>query len=222
MPGWWISDAWSGTHGQVVVVSWLLWVIVSITLHELGHGWAAIRHGDDTPIRTGHMTWNPVVHMGLYSFAALILIGIAWGAMPVDPSRMRGKHAESKVLFAGPLVNLALFLVLSVLSALWMPIATGAGVEDPLLTNLSLFLYFGAMLNAVLFLFNLVPIPPLDGGRILALHSRSFREMTHSENGQWALLGAFVLLFVFGADMLFFVGAESVDAITRVIRAIVP
>jgi len=220
MSGWWLADLWSSKNGQVLVVSWLVWVVGSITLHELGHGFAALRYGDDTPRRSGHITWNPVVHMGPYSLIALLLIGIAWGMMPVDPSRMKGRYAETKVLLAGPLVNLALFLIAAVLYALWTPLATRAGVEEPLLTNMDIFLRLGAMLNVVLFLFNLVPIPPLDGGRILMKHSGAYRKLVHDENGRWVLLGGFVLLFVFGAELLFGFGHAAVGGVSGTIRTV--
>ncbi|MBO6513359.1 MAG: site-2 protease family protein, partial [Phycisphaerales bacterium] len=154
-------------NGKVLVVSWLVWVIVSITLHELAHGWTALRYGDDTPIRTGHMTWNPLVHMGPYSIAALLLVGIAWGAMPIDPTRLRGKYADTIVTVAGPLMNLAIGLVLLVLLVFWIPLAEGhlissVTIQDPLKTNMLIFLRAGAFLNFVLLMFNLLPTPPLD------------------------------------------------------------
>src|SRR4051812_36019683 len=63
-------------------------VILSITIHELAHGIVAVWRGDDTPIETGHMTLNPAVHMGVISIVCLLLAGISWGSMPVDPSRL--------------------------------------------------------------------------------------------------------------------------------------
>src|SRR6056297_3003392 len=99
MDGWWISDLLSNQsiNGQVWVVSWAVWVILSICLHELAHGWTAIRLGDDTPVVTGHMTWNPIVHMGAFSLFVFAFIGIAWGQMPINPSKLRGRYAESVV-----------------------------------------------------------------------------------------------------------------------------
>ena len=82
--GWWIADLWQG--GQtVLLVSWIFWVIVSICLHELGHGFAAIWEGDDTPRRTGHMTWNPMVHI-IGGYQGLLLTGTApdWQAVGVS------------------------------------------------------------------------------------------------------------------------------------------
>ncbi len=225
MSGWWIADLWSTTNGPVLVVSWLVWVIGSITLHELAHGWTALYFGDETPRVSGHMTWNPLVHMGPYSLFALALVGIAWGAMPVDPSRLRGKHADTLVTLAGPMMNLALAIIATLVYALWEPIGTGGlnpsfTVQEPLFTNMRIFLLSGAWLNVALMLFNLLPIPPLDGGRILMNLSRGFREMMRSENGQWVALGMFVIVFVFGAEYLFSAAMISVDVATGFIRGV--
>ena len=93
MTGWWMSDMWQ--NGQSVeLVSWVWWVIFSICLHELGHGVAAIWEGDDTPIRTGHMTWNPLVHMGGMSLLIFALVGFAWGLMPVNPGNFRHRRVR--------------------------------------------------------------------------------------------------------------------------------
>ena len=86
-------------------------VVISICLHELGHGFAAIALGDRTPEETGHITLNPLVHMGPISLAMLAIVGISWGAMPVDPTRLRGRYAEALVALAGPAVNLVARLV---------------------------------------------------------------------------------------------------------------
>ena len=75
--------------GLAAVLGWVFWVIFSICLHELAHGWAAIWQGDRTPRETGHMTMNPMVHMGGASLIVFALVGIAWGLMPTDPSRYR-------------------------------------------------------------------------------------------------------------------------------------
>ncbi|MCP3858657.1 MAG: site-2 protease family protein, partial [Phycisphaeraceae bacterium] len=78
MSGWWVEQLWNAGRG-FELGSWIFWVIFSICLHELGHGWAAIWEGDDTPRRTGHMTIDPMVHMGGYSILAFLLLGFAWG-----------------------------------------------------------------------------------------------------------------------------------------------
>lgn len=135
-------------------------VIFSVTLHELAHGWVAVSQGDDTPKRSGHLTFNPLVHMGVESILLLCVAGIAWGQMPVNPSKFRSpKLGNILVPAAGPLLNLALgilFILLLKVSA-----------ASPLAGILSAkFCHLAAHINLMLFLFNLLPIPPLDGFHI--------------------------------------------------------
>lgn len=210
MGGWWISDLLQDPtiNGQVWVVSWIVWVILSICLHELAHGWAAIRLGDDTPIHSGHMTWNPMVHMGPFSLIMFLVIGIAWGAMPINPSKLRGRYAESLVAIAGPVMNIILAFVATIGLIIWVPlcqgqISSGITIAEPLATNMRSFLAVGAMLNILLFVFNMLPLPPLDGSRILMNLSPAYTRMVISENGRWILLGGFVIVFVFMGAILF-------------------
>ena len=70
---WWVSDYYQ--HDPMLLVSWIFWVVASIALHELAHGYVAIRCGDDTPYHSGHMTWNPLVHMGQTALIMFALFG---------------------------------------------------------------------------------------------------------------------------------------------------
>ena len=88
MDQWWVHAAYY-QGGWSYVAAWVFWVLFSISLHELAHGWAALWQGDQTPRELGHMTWNPWVHMGPWSLGMFALIGIAWGLMPVQPARFR-------------------------------------------------------------------------------------------------------------------------------------
>lgn len=135
-------------------------IIFSIVLHELAHGWAAMSQGDDTPEKTGHLTLNPVIHMGWESIIFLCLAGICWGQMPVNPSKFRSpKWGNILVSAAGPFSNLVLGILFSMLLKVYSnPIHSGF-----LSVN---FLDMAAHINLTLFLFNLLPIPPLDGFHI--------------------------------------------------------
>src|SRR5579862_344316 len=86
-------------------------VVVSICLHELAHGIVAIWLGDRTPIELGRITLNPLVHMGLPSLIVLLISGIAWGAMPVNERRLRGKYAPALVAAAGPAMNVLIAVI---------------------------------------------------------------------------------------------------------------
>ena len=202
---WWVANVWNNPNqGPVWVVSWIVWVVGSIVLHELAHGWAAIRFGDQTPRWAGHMTWNPLVHMGGYSLIALGVFGLAWGAMPVDPSRMRGRHAEALVLAAGPAMNLVLAVVA----------ITGYIIWEPLASNLSSFFFVGAFLNLLLMMFNLLPVVPLDGGRIAACYIRPYREFVQTEHGMWVGFGVMILFFWFAGGFLVPAATGAINAVT--------
>ncbi|PHK25392.1 peptidase M50, partial [Nostoc linckia z13] len=122
-------------------------VIFSITLHELAHGWAAMSQGDNTPQKTGHLTLNPVVHMGKESIIFLCLMGIAWGQMPVNPSKFRSrKLGNILVSAAGPLSNLTLGIIFILVMKLL------ANLNFSALFSIE-FLYLAARINLMLFLF---------------------------------------------------------------------
>jgi len=225
--GWWISSLLNdpSINGQVWVVSWAVWVVFSICLHELAHGWTAIKLGDDTPRLAGHMTWNPMVHMGPYSLLIFVFIGIAWGAMPVNPSRLRGKYADAIVALAGPLTNLALATIALTGLILWVPLCNGnlissVTIPHPLSTNMETFLHLGAMLNIVLMLFNLLPVPPLDGGRILMDVIPSYRRLMLSDNGRWVALGVFIVFFIFVSPWIFIASIAIMGTISEFAWAI--
>lgn len=189
---WWVHNLYQA--GQTVeLVSWIFWVIFSIVLHELAHGWAALWQGDDTPRRSGHMTVNPLVHMGGMSLLIFAVIGIAWGAMPVNPGRFRNRrYGDVLVSLAGPAMNILLSLAALTGMSLWLRFGPTA---QPMRENVATFLWTGGWLNIVLALLNLLPIPPLDGSRILAGLSRKARELYNHPQAQ--LFGMFVLMAIF-------------------------
>lgn len=168
-------------------------VVISITLHELAHGWAAIRLGDDTPIRTGHMTGNPLVHMGPFSLVALFLVGIAWGQMPIDPTRLRGRYAEAWVAFAGPATNF--LLSIAALTGLGLWLRYGGPPDGQVQTNAMLFLSALGRINAILGVFNLFPVPPLDGSHILANLHRGYARFIGDPAHQGIMILAFIFMF---------------------------
>lgn len=218
MHGWWVSDLWS--ISPVLMIAWAGWVIVSITLHELSHGWAAISRGDRTPIEMGHMTFNPVVHMGSMSLIAFALLGIAWGMMPVNPSRMRGRYSDAFVAAAGPAMNVALAILNIVLLVAWsvaVHSSLGSSIPAHIQDNAMMVFRAGALLNVVLVLFNLLPIPPLDGSRIAANFFPSYARLFEGPQGQYVGLGLFVVMWLFGFSALFGAAAWTVDTCTTIL-----
>jgi Zn-dependent protease len=184
----------------VFFFSVVLTVVVSVTLHELGHAWVAIWQGDPTPRQLGHLTLDPLKHMGPVSLVVLFLVGIAWGATPVDPSRFRSRFGDAIVAAAGPMVNLLLaFLGLTALG-IWVR-AGGMSGSDAV-HNFREFLFIFGWINVVLFLLNLIPVPPLDGSRVVANFVPPFARAIRDPNNQGVFFAVFILIFI-GADKLF-------------------
>lgn len=178
--------------GPSGAASYFLWCVAAITLHELAHGWAALWQGDDTPRREERMTWNPMVHMGIYSLLCLMLVGIAWGVMPTDPSKYRwGRQGRIVVSGAGPAMNILLsFLCWTALGVL-NGLAPDAE-RDSMLGRLGQFLAIGGLLNGMIALFNLLPLPPFDGASIVAGFSRTYYRWMHDP--RIATAGFFIVL----------------------------
>ena len=134
--------------------------VVSIVLHELGHALAATWEGDPTPKIRGHLTWDPRVHMGWPSIILLLVAGLGWGSTPVTRSRFRHRRwGEAIVSFAGPAVNLLLVLV----GAVALVLSAHAGAPH----FVRVFWVVMTQWNIVLFLFNMIPVPPFDGFGVL-------------------------------------------------------
>lgn len=192
MPSWWLADAWE--DGPTRAIAWVAWIIVSITLHELGHGWMAIRCGDDVPLRTGHMTLNPFVHIPFpWAWIMFLALGITWGQMPVQPANFRGRYDDAKVAFAGPMVNLLLAIGCIIFDIAWL--TYGPIGNEGLHTSVHTAVFVGLELNLVLFLFNLLPVPPLDGSRILGNFVPAFGRLWQGQAG--AIVGLLGFIFMF-------------------------
>ncbi len=179
-------------RSPVLLASWVFWVLVSVMLHELAHGWTALWQGDDTPRAAGHLNFSPLTHMGGMSLVFFLLVGFAWGQMPVSPWRFRmGRMGDVLVSAAGPAMNLALALLALTVLGVW--IANGP-VNTPVFDNVKLFLFTGGWLNIFLAVFNMVPLPPLDGSKVLAGLVAPARPLVESPQlQQFGWIGIFLL-----------------------------
>lgn len=202
-------------------VTWVLAVIASVVLHELGHGFAAIRQGDRTPIVMGHMTLNPMVHMGGVSLVLLAVVGLAFGAMPVNPAAFRGRFGRAAVAFAGPAVNLLIAGSTILLAGLF--VRTGL-VSLPMwephvipyrLDSVTILLVV-AQLNLALFAFNLLPIPPLDGSTVLGDFWPAWKQWTSNPDLAPFFQAGFLVIFIIGGRLFLAAG----DAVGVAFRAV--
>ena len=177
-------------------------VILSVTLHELAHGWTAVWMGDRTPIEMDRLTPNPLVHMGMLSIILVFVVGIGWGAMPVNPSRMRGKYADAVVSFAGPAMNLLIAFVVLTVYGVWSNLDPSAGEKGSISSTLFFLFQIAGIWNIVLAMFNLFPIPPMDGSRILASLVPAYRDWAYTPTmiGVWNAV--FFAAFFFAGTIL--------------------
>jgi Zn-dependent protease len=154
-------------------------MIVSICLHELAHGIVAISQGDNTPIKSGHMKFDPIILMGAESIFMLCLFGIAWGAMPVNSTKFRSREwGDLIVSAAGPIANAILGLISVGLLK--------ASEHHQFLSKD--FFFLAAIVNFNLFLFNCLPIPPLDGFYIFSKFFPGLRKYKNTNFGLFALI----------------------------------
>lgn len=161
-----------GNFDPQYVVTIIVTFIIAITVHEFMHAWTAWMLGDDTARLLGRISLNPAVHfdpIGAFMFLLIAIgfPGIAWGRpVPVNDFRLRplgrfGRHGSmALVSFAGPLSN----VVLGAVAAAIMRVSSFTGAS---LGPLGDFLWIFMIVNFSLAAFNMIPLPPLDGSRIL-------------------------------------------------------
>lgn len=149
---------WFNDFGPALALALGFLIIASICFHETCHVLAAHWQGDDTAIEHGYLSFNPLKLMGPFSLIVFFLAGIAWGAVPVDPRRFKRSWSDLVVSLAGPAAN---FFLGTCFSLVYAVMHRNAGTTDHTFA-LDLVL-MGATLNFLLALFNMLPIPPLDG-----------------------------------------------------------
>jgi Zn-dependent protease len=191
----------------------MITLILSIAVHEFGHAIVAYKLGDNLPKQQGRVTLNPMAHadpMGTLLFPMVFLvmsggrsIGFGWGKpVQVRPvaftRRFHMRTGHMLVALAGPMMNVVLGLVVIIIHAMLLRFQV-IGIDS----DLNLFLYNAAALNFILFFFNLIPAPPLDGGAVVEglLPARLVPGFQ-----RYAVYGPFVLMaviFIPGAGRIF-------------------
>jgi len=165
---------------------WLGIIIFSAMIHEYAHALAATKAGDPTPKLAGRLTLNPIPHLSPLGTVFLIFAGIGWtNPIPINPKFFRNQRSLAWVALAGPLANLVLGIVLFL------------GFAFILSENMSSrFLIAAIRINFVLTALNLIPLPPLDGARILgAAFPKLLSNITYETAGYILILlaaGGFV------------------------------
>jgi Zn-dependent protease len=192
----------------------LIPVLLSLGVHEWAHAWTATMLGDDTAEKSGRLTLNPLAHIDPLGTLLLPLIGIPFGwarPVPVEPTRFRpGVRMGVGLLLtavAGPLSNLLLALVATSLVAL-----TSRGPWQLHYPGVELLLRQGVIVNLSLAVFNILPIPPLDGSRVveglIPFEWRRYWDPV-TRLGGWLLLGVLLLPMLTGIHLFGWVGSAA-------------
>ncbi len=166
-----LSLASYGTEGIFDLILSVPAVLLAITVHEFGHAFAAYKLGDDTPLRQGRLSLNPFDHVDPLGLAMLLFAHIGWGKpVQIDPRNYNRnisvEKADAIVSFAGPLMNFITAIVFALIYCAIMKFAGAVFVMSKIgIIIVSIIIYIITM-NIGLGVFNLIPLPPLDGSKI--------------------------------------------------------
>ena len=200
-----LREIWEGFDFSYLL-SILLSVIpslVCITLHELSHGLVAYRLGDDTAKRAGRLTLNPLKHLDLMGLVMMVVAHVGWARpVPVNMMNFRDpKRGMALTSLAGPLCNVLITCVFFFLyGLLLLPLSAGGSAAGEYLLEM---IRLTAIISMGYAVFNLIPIPPLDGSKVLfsLVSDRAYYQLMRYERYGMILLYALVFTNVLGAPL---------------------
>ena len=179
-----VSPVQRASQDPVGFVAFIIAIVLGITVHEFMHAYAAHRLGDDTARLLGRLSLNPMAHLDPFGTLLLVLAGFGYGKpVPFNESRLRSAFGVTLVAIAGPLANLAL----AALCAIPLRFGTAGALGGTYETILEAIVIW----NCVLAIFNLVPIPPLDGANVvygLLPPRQQYSWRTYQQYGPFLLL----------------------------------
>ncbi|MEA3288071.1 MAG: site-2 protease family protein [Candidatus Marinimicrobia bacterium] len=145
-------------------------ILIALTFHEFAHAYVAFRLGDPTAKYMGRLTLNPLAHLDPMGTIMIFLIHFGWAKpVPVDPRYLGNPKRDMMwISVAGPAMNMALALASGILIRIFLAAGFGHGQPGDITRIIFQMLYFSLYINLALAFFNLLPIPPLDGSKILA------------------------------------------------------
>ncbi len=179
----------------LMILSRAFVVFLCLPVHEFAHGYAAYKMGDNTAKNLGRLTLNPLAHLNPIGTVMIFLFGIGYAQpVPINPRNFKNfKKGMALTAFAGPLANVAMAFIFGFLYGLFAFIS--AKTDFAAIDYIGLFFYFAAEINAMLAVFNLLPIPPLDGSRILGVVLKGKAYELYYRYERYIMIALLLLLF---------------------------
>ncbi|MDD3012670.1 MAG: site-2 protease family protein [Candidatus Gastranaerophilales bacterium] len=197
----------------IVLAILILPLLVSVTIHEWAHGMTAYLFGDPTPKRQGRLSFNPFAHLDPIGTLMLFIIGIGW-AKPVEinPDNIHGKTKLMLVALAGPGSNFLLAIFFSLINYAFIKYSLihGIDIEGQIPILIISMLKIIVQINIILCLFNMMPIPPLDGSNVLKWFMPENIAAAYSRLAPYGMFIILLLLFTVGFKFIF-VAAKIVE-----------
>lgn len=208
------------------IQTFLVHIIILFTafpVHEFAHAWAANKLGDRTAEYQGRLTLNPVAHLDLFGSLSMLLFGFGWAKpVPVNPNNFNNvsyKKGMAITSLAGPLSN----IIMAYISLVVMKILFYTGVISAY-GNIETIVSYMILVNLVLAVFNLLPIPPLDGSKILALilPDRHYYRLMQYERYFFIVLIALMFSGILSVPLNYLINAmfKGLDFLTKYVDII--
>ena len=197
-----ISIANMGTDGLLGILISLPAVIIAITFHEFAHAYVAYKLGDQTPMVQGRVNLNPLSHVDPLGLMLLIVAHFGWGRpVQINPNNFKGKYSisasEAIVSAAGPIMNFIIAIVSTIIYAVIIKFADASFALSTAGELLLTIVNYTIIINIGLGIFNLIPLPPLDGSKIL-MHFLPYNAKQWFEEKTQIFYFVFIFLFIFG------------------------
>ncbi|GAA3403711.1 site-2 protease family protein [Paenibacillus hodogayensis] len=202
----------------------LIVLVLAFTVHEFAHAYSAYKFGDPTAKNLGRVTLNPRVHLDVLGTILILIAGFGWAKpVPVNRGNFKNPRLMGIIVSAvGPLSNLLLAFIGLVLYHIFSSTGVLDGASAGVVKAIDLFLRRLIELNVVLFIFNLIPLPPLDGYRIIEDLAPLHIRMKMAQNEQWGIFVFLLIVFIpplsrVTIQPLFQLGGDLIYAMSRFI-----